>query len=147
MFKRKKNKDEDHSSIVTTDLCQRPFGSIGPVGYTHFPPLYDELYKKLNKWLEALMKGELTEKNHDMLDSLIIDFIRPALDDLSDQYIHHVETINHIANRNFTDPKYFENAIQETTEDLEIHQKRFDELYALIQNQKWRKPHEKKNRK
>lgn len=140
-FKKKENQPLPDSRKIER-FCQRPYSHCRPVDYTPWPALFSDLQPKIDNWLDELFKGDINEKNANVLDSLIVDNIRAAMDNLSEQYISHTDTIHGLSNRIITDPTSFEREI----EDCEVILEKLETDYADVVNRydekKWRESHD-----
>ncbi len=129
MFKKKSNKQTPDSRRIER-FCQRPYGHCRPIDYIPWPGLYNELQPKIDNWLDELFKCNIDGENYGVLDSLIIDNIRTAIENLTEQYISHIDTVHGLSNRIVTDPMYYEREI----EDSEIILEKLESVYADVVN-------------
>lgn len=109
----------DDSQEVVNDFTRRaPFCSYRPVPYRFYDPLVN-LKDDLDGYLERLFQGEIDDANGDVLDCLIFDVVRQAVEDLKKQRVNHQDAIISFGIRAESDRAAFEDQLARLRTDLE----------------------------
>ena len=135
----KSNPSIDDSTKIVSFRRQRPNAELRPVPYRPYAPLYQDLKKELDAYLDKLFAGEIDDANSDVLDSIITDRIRQAIRDLSDQRINHTMNIYDLDIDAKGKRQACEDNLAQLMEMLEAKEQEYQEFAQRAKNTKWRK--------
>ena len=87
------NKELDDTSTLVNDFVrQKPYGTYRPVNY-QISERFVDLKNEIDKYLERMFEGKIDDANGDVMDNLIYDNTRIALQDIEMQKVQHDDTI------------------------------------------------------
>lgn len=111
--------DAGYAGTVKHDFARRsPYWQYRPVKYQQYKP-FDEYKGEIDRYLEKLFEGEIDEENGDVLDNLIGDITRQALNHLDRQRVEHRDVIHSLHVRFESDRTSFESELRHLQEALE----------------------------
>lgn len=121
-----------------TFYSQRPYADLYPAEYEPYAPLFSQLKEELDQYLEKLLEGELDDANGDVLDSIITDYMRQAINDLSYQRVKHRQTIHELV----IVPEALRRSFEENQPILESEmselKSELQDIQSRIKHRKWR---------
>lgn len=97
VFKEAKAVKEVDDTLTTVSDFNRqvPFWSYRNVGYKDYEP-FERVRPELDAYLEKLFSGDIDDGNGDVLDSIILDYTRMAIEDLLRQQVDHCDLIKQL---------------------------------------------------
>ena len=138
-YHQSRNSQTSGEPEVVTFVRQRPYADFRPMDYRPSPLLFEETEKKMEQWLSALFAGEIDDGNGNVLDSLIIDTVRLAMDDLADQHVTHLDRIRDLHLQFQAGKVHFEEQCKDAESLLEELEAEHKEASDRAASRKWRK--------
>ncbi len=126
-------KTVDDERIVVKDFIRRiPFWGHRNIAYRDFEPLIN-LKQELDEYLENLFHGEIDDGNADVLDNIIFDRVRQAMEDLKYQSVEHEDMNCSFENRVDSDLSAFSQERDNLMEDLKFINREYERLMRLYE--------------
>ena len=122
----------DENEIVSDFTRRTPFWDYRSISYRDFAPLMN-LKEELDKHLEELFKNELDDGNANVLDCIIFDRVRQALEDLKSQSVRHEDMNCSFENRADSDVNAFREERDNLLKDLEYLREKYRHLIELFE--------------
>ena len=122
----------DENEIVSDFTRRTPFWDYRSISYRDFAPLMN-LKEELDEHLEKLFKNELDDGNANVLDCIIFDRVRQALEDLKYQSVRHEDMNCSFENRADSDVNAFREERDNLLKDLEYLREKYRHLIELFE--------------
>ena len=122
----------DEKEVVSDFTRRTPFWGHRTISYRDFEPL-KQLKEELDAYLDKLFQGEIDDGNADVLDNIIFDRIRQALEDLVYQSVEHEDMNCSFKNRADSDVNAFREERDNLIRDLEFITGKYDRLIKLFE--------------
>ena len=123
---------DDEKEVVRDFTRRTPFWGHRTVSYRDFAPLMN-LKEELDAYLEKLFQGEIDDGNADVLDNIIFDRVRQALEDLKYQSVEHEDMNCSFENRADSDVNAFREERDNLLKDLEYITGKYERLIRLFE--------------
>ena len=135
----RRKKTAERKSTSTVSLFRGwPDSELSPVPYMPYTPLFNDLRSTLDSYLDELFKGEIDDANGDVLDSIITDHVRQAMNDLADQRAAHIDCIHTLLLNDSNTRCKLEQELLRLQDKHETHKAIYDDLCARQERKKWR---------
>lgn len=128
----------DDERVVVKDFTRRtPYWGYRNIAYRDFEPLTN-LKQELDEYLDKLFQGELDDGNADVLDNIIFDRVRMALEDLKYQSIMHEDMNCSYENRVESDLIAFKEERENLIKDLEHINREYARLIEMYERNEYK---------
>lgn len=128
----------DDEKVVVKDFVRRtPFWGHRNISYHDYEPLMN-LKQELDEYLEKLFHGEIDDGNADVLDNIIFDRVRQAMEDLKYQSVEHEDMNCSFENRVDSDLIAFKEERENLMKDLEFINREYDRLMKMYEKNEYK---------